>query len=51
LGCWPIVDFYGQDTTIKNLEPQLVILACRNAEFGAALQGFASPAASLRARD
>ncbi len=42
-----IVDFYVQDTTIKNLEPQLVILACRNAEFGAALQGFASPAASL----
>lgn len=42
-----IVDFYVQDTTIKNLEPHLVVLACRNAEFGAALQGFASPAAAL----
>lgn len=42
-----IVDFYVQDTTQKNLEPKLVILACRNAEFRAALEGFASPAASL----
>jgi hypothetical protein len=42
-----IVDFYVQDTTQKNLEPKLVILACRNAEFGEALAGFASPAASL----
>ncbi|MCX6045405.1 MAG: hypothetical protein NT075_09840, partial [Chloroflexi bacterium] len=42
-----IVDFYVQDTTQKNLEPKLVILACRNAEFGVALAGFASPATSL----
>jgi carboxymethylenebutenolidase len=42
-----IVDFYVQDTTKQNLEPKLVILACRNAEFREALEGFASPAASL----
>ncbi len=42
-----IVDFYVQDTTNKNLEPKLVILACRNAEFKAMLEGFASPAALL----
>ena len=42
-----IVDFYVQDTTRQNLEPKLVVLACRNAEFRAALEGFASPAASL----
>jgi len=42
-----ILDFYVQDTTQKNPEPKLVILACRNAEFGAALAEFASPAAAL----
>jgi hypothetical protein len=42
-----IVDFYVQDTTRQNPEPNLVILACRNAEFRAALEGFASPAAAL----
>ncbi|MEO7912943.1 MAG: hypothetical protein ABIV47_25120 [Roseiflexaceae bacterium] len=42
-----IVDFYVQDTTTRNLEPKLIILACRNAEFRVALQGFASPAAAL----
>jgi hypothetical protein len=42
-----IVDFYVQDTTKQNLEPKLVILACRNAEFRQALEGFASPAAVL----
>jgi hypothetical protein len=42
-----IVDFYVQDTTQKNLEPKLVVIACRNAEFRAALEGFASPAAAL----
>jgi hypothetical protein len=42
-----IVDFYVQDTTTKNPEPNLVILACRNAEFRATLEGFARPAAML----
>lgn len=42
-----IVDFYVQDTTQQNLEPNLVILACRNPQFKAALQGFAQPAAGL----
>jgi hypothetical protein len=42
-----IVDFFVQDTTQQNLEPKLVILACRNAEFGATLEGFARPAAVL----
>jgi hypothetical protein len=42
-----IVDFYVQDTMQKNLEPKLVILACRNAAFRGALEGFASPAALL----
>ena len=42
-----ILDFYVQDTTVNNFEPHLVILACRNAAFGAALAGFASPAAAL----
>jgi len=42
-----IVDFYVQDTTQHNPEPNLVILACRNAEFRATLEGFARPAATL----
>ena len=42
-----IVDFYVQDTTRQNPEPNLVILACRNAEFRATLEGFARPAAAL----
>jgi hypothetical protein len=42
-----IVDFFVQDTTRQNLEPNLVILACRNAEFRAALEGFARPAPAL----
>jgi len=42
-----IVDFYVQDTTKQNLEPQLVILACRNEQFRATLEGFARPAAVL----
>jgi hypothetical protein len=42
-----IVDFYVQDTAQENLEPKLVILACRNVEFGATLEGFARPAALL----
>ena len=37
-----IVDFYVQDTTQQNFEPKLVILACRNAEFRAALEGFSA---------
>jgi len=42
-----IVDFYVQDTTQHNPEPNLVILACRTAEFRATLEGFARPAATL----
>lgn len=42
-----IVDFYVQDTTQQNPEPNLVILACRNAEFRAMLEGFTQPAAAL----
>jgi hypothetical protein len=42
-----IVDFYVQDTTRQNPEPNLVILACRNPEFKETLEGFARPAASL----
>jgi len=42
-----IVDFYVQDTTRQNPEPNLVILACRNAEFRAMLEGFAHPVAVL----
>ncbi len=42
-----IVDFYVQDTTRQNPEPNLVILACRNEEFRAKLEGFAHPAAML----
>jgi hypothetical protein len=42
-----IVDFYVQDTTQQNPEPKLVILACRNAEFRATLEGSARPAAAL----
>ena len=42
-----IIDFYVQDTATKNSEPNLVILACRDAEFREILDGFASPAALL----
>src|SRR5215216_5844403 len=42
-----IVDFYIQDTTWHNPESNLVILACRSAEFRETLEGFASPAAAL----
>ncbi len=42
-----IVDFYVQDTTGQNPEPKQIILACRNAEFRATLEGFARPAAVL----
>jgi hypothetical protein len=42
-----IVDFYVQDTAQQNPEPKLVILACRNAEFRAVLEGSARPAAPL----
>jgi hypothetical protein len=42
-----IVDFFVQDTTTENPEPNLVILACRNAEFSETLAGFARPAALL----
>lgn len=42
-----IIDFYVQDTTQQNPEPSLIVLACRNAEFRAMLEGFARPAAAL----
>lgn len=42
-----IVDFFVQDTTRQNPEPAIVILACRNAEFRVALEGFTHPAAIL----
>ena len=42
-----IVDFYVQETTVANFEPELVILACRSAAFGATLAGFVRPAAPL----
>lgn len=42
-----IVDFYVQDTTQQNPEPNVIILACRSAEFRATLEGFARPADPL----
>ena len=42
-----IVDFYVQDTTQQNPEPNVVVLACRDARFRATLEGFARPAAAL----
>ena len=42
-----IVDFHVQDTTAKNHEPHVVILACRSAEFRATLDAFARPPAPL----
>jgi len=42
-----IIDFYVQDTTQQNFEPQVVILACRDAALRTTLEGFARPAAPL----
>jgi hypothetical protein len=42
-----IIDFYVQDTTGENFEPKLVVLACRDGEFRAKLEGFMRPADSL----
>lgn len=42
-----IVDFHVQDTTAKNHEPHVVILACRSPEFRATLEEFARPAVPL----
>ena len=42
-----IVDFYVQDTTQHNHEPNVVILACRNAQFRTMLERFARPADAL----
>jgi hypothetical protein len=42
-----IVDFYVQDTAQHNPEPNIVVLACRNTEFRAMLDGFVQPAAAL----
>lgn len=42
-----ILDFYVQDTTQHNPEPNIVILSCRNTEFRAMLDRFVQPAATL----
>ena len=42
-----IVDFFIQATSRNNPEPALVVLACRNDEFGKALANFAMPALSI----
>jgi hypothetical protein len=42
-----ILDFYVQETTSRNPEPNLVILACRNPQFRETLEGFINPAAEL----
>lgn len=47
LGDGTIVDFYVQDTTAQNPEPNVIILACRDAQFIETLQGFARPANAL----
>jgi len=42
-----IVDFYVQDTTQQNPEPNVVVFAARNPELRATIEGFARPAAAL----
>lgn len=42
-----ILDFYVQDTTRTNHEPQIVVIGCRNEAFAKMLGEFAKPAASL----
>lgn len=42
-----ILDFYVQDTTHHNPEPNLVILSCRSVEFRATLEGFVRPSTAL----
>jgi hypothetical protein len=42
-----IVDFYVQDKTQQNPEPNVVVLAARNPELRATIEGFARPAAAL----
>lgn len=42
-----IVDFYVQDTTQPNPEPNLVVLVCRDPQFRAMLEESARPAAAL----
>lgn len=42
-----IVDFYVQDTAQQNPEPNVVVLACRDAELRKTVEGFARPAAAL----
>ena len=46
-----IVDFYVQDTTQQNPEPKLIILACRNPEFRATLEGSYASCRRTRPRD
>ncbi|MEM8863189.1 MAG: hypothetical protein AAGD96_33180, partial [Chloroflexota bacterium] len=42
-----LIDFFVQDTERDNFEPNIVILACRDAEFKKKLEGFSKPAAPL----
>ena len=42
-----IVDFYVQDTSVKNPEPKLVVIACRNEQFGKALAEFPTAPKSM----
>ena len=45
-----IVDFYVQDTTAEYIEPNVVVLACRDVPFCAKVAGFARPASTLAHR-
>lgn len=47
LGDGTIVDFYVQDTSKPNPEPQIVVLACRNEAFGSQLEASTAPASPL----
>lgn len=42
-----ILDFYVQDTTAQNPEPNIIILACRDLQFRKTLEEFARPASTL----
>ena len=42
-----IVDFYVQDTLVRNPEPKIVVIACRNEQFGDALEEFSTAPKSM----
>lgn len=42
-----LLDFYVQDTSKQDFEPDFVVIACRNEEFGQALSGYSSPPISM----